>query len=185
MTRPGRPSRAWPRPPPPCRIWPARWPRPRAGPPPCATCRPNWPPASRWPATGLIWPPTGPRIGAYRGGEVWAPPQVALCRCGASARKPFCDGTHASNGFTGDKDPERVPDHRDRYDGEQVTVFDNRGVCQHSGLCTDRLNTVFRTSTEPFVAPSGGRMDEIVRAIRDCPSGALGLAFDGHGQSAL
>jgi CDGSH-type Zn-finger protein len=36
---------------------------------------------------------------------------------------------------------------------------------------------VFRTSQEPFVAPSGGRMDEIIRSVRDCPSGALSLAF--------
>lgn len=27
-------------------------------------------------------------------------PTVALCRCGASAIKPFCDGTHKVNGFT-------------------------------------------------------------------------------------
>ena len=104
------------------------------------------------------------------------PPQVALCRCGNSARKPFCDGSHAA-GFTDAKDPNRVPDRRDAYHGEQVTIFDNRGICQHSGLCTDRLSTVFRTSQEPFVAPSGGRMDEIIRAVRDCPSGALSLAF--------
>ena len=26
-------------------------------------------------------------------------PAVALCRCGASARRPFCDGTHNRNGF--------------------------------------------------------------------------------------
>ncbi|HEX3752212.1 MAG TPA: CDGSH iron-sulfur domain-containing protein, partial [Streptosporangiaceae bacterium] len=121
----------------------------------------------------------------YLGQPIPVPPQVALCRCGDSAIKPFCDGSHASNGFTGDKDPKRVPDHRERYDGEQVTVFDNRGVCQHSGLCTDRLAAVFRTSADPFVAPSGGRMDEIVRAVRDCPSGALGLAFDGHEERAL
>lgn len=25
---------------------------------------------------------------------------VALCRCGGSAIKPFCDGTHKLNGFT-------------------------------------------------------------------------------------
>jgi truncated hemoglobin YjbI len=34
-------------------------------------------------------------------------PQLALCRCGASAIKPLCDGTHAATGFTGAKDPDR------------------------------------------------------------------------------
>jgi CDGSH-type Zn-finger protein/truncated hemoglobin YjbI len=141
---------------------------------------------------GIQVAPDGPYLATnvatlrdYLGQDVPVPPEVALCRCGASARQPFCDGSHATSGFTGDKDPKRVPDHRDRYDGEQVTVFDNRGICQHSGFCTDRLNTVFRTDAEPFVAASGGRMDEIVRAVRDCPSGALGLAFDRREQRAL
>ena len=77
------------------------------------------------------------------------PPQLALCRCGGSAAKPFCDGTHAGNGFTDAKDPNRVPDQRDTYPGEQVTVFDNRGICQHSGLCTDRLATAFGLVLNP------------------------------------
>jgi CDGSH-type Zn-finger protein/truncated hemoglobin YjbI len=114
----------------------------------------------------------------HLGEELTVPPQLALCRCGASALKPYCDGTHATSGFTDDKDPKRVPDQRDTYRGEQVTIFDNRGICQHSGLCTDRVPTAFRTAEEPFVAPSGGRMDELLRAVRDCPSGALSLAFD-------
>jgi CDGSH-type Zn-finger protein/truncated hemoglobin YjbI len=115
----------------------------------------------------------------WLGQDVPSPPQLALCRCGASLTKPFCDGAHATTGFSGDKDPKRVPDRRDTYVGQQVTVLDNRGICQHSGLCSDRLATVFRTGQEPFVAPSGGRMDEIIRAVRDCPSGALGYATDG------
>jgi CDGSH-type Zn-finger protein/truncated hemoglobin YjbI/ferredoxin len=106
-------------------------------------------------------------------------PTLALCRCGASAIKPLCDGSHARTDFEDAKDPNRVPDRLDRYVGQQVTILDNRGTCQHSGFCTDRLATVFRVDQEPFVAPSGGRMDEIIRAVRDCPSGALSYAIDG------
>jgi CDGSH-type Zn-finger protein len=29
---------------------------------------------------------------------------VALCRCGASSRKQFCDGTHGKIGFEGGQD---------------------------------------------------------------------------------
>lgn len=105
-------------------------------------------------------------------------PLTALCRCGASAIKPYCDGSHA-RGFDDRKDPARIADRRDSYVGQQVTIFDNRGTCQHAGFCTDRLATVFLVGKEPFVAPSGGRMDEIIRAVRDCPSGALSYAFDG------
>jgi truncated hemoglobin YjbI/uncharacterized Fe-S cluster protein YjdI/CDGSH-type Zn-finger protein len=65
------------------------------------------------------------------------------------------------------------------YVGLQVTVYDNRGICEHSGFCTDRLATAFRVDQEPFVAPSAGRLDEIIRAARDCPSGALSYAIDG------
>ena len=120
-----------------------------------------------------------PRLVDYLGAESRPAPQLALCRCGQSAIRPRCDGTCAAVGFTDAKDPKRVPDRRDTYPGQQVTVFDNRGICQHSGFCTDRLATVFRSGQEPFVAPSGGRMDEIIRAVRDCPSGALSYAFGG------
>ena len=74
-----------------------------------------------------------------------AAPQLALCRCGASAVKPACDGTCHAERVQRRERSRRVPDQRDTYPGQQVTVFDNRGICQHSGFCTDRLPTVFRT----------------------------------------
>src|SRR5262249_39299183 len=39
---------------------------------------------------------------------------------------------------------------------------------------------VFRLGEEPFVRPSGGRMDEIVATVRACPSGALSYLLDAH-----
>ena len=35
------------------------------------------------------------------GTQVEKPDGVSLCRCGESKNKPFCDGTHKLNGFTG------------------------------------------------------------------------------------
>ncbi len=117
-----------------------------------------------------------PAMTTWLGEQVDVRPVMALCRCGESSVKPDCDGACVRTSFSGEKSPERVPDRRDTYPGQQVTVLDNRGICQHSGLCTDRLKTVFRLGQDPFVAPSGGRMDEIIRAVRDCPSGALSFA---------
>jgi CDGSH-type Zn-finger protein/truncated hemoglobin YjbI len=104
---------------------------------------------------------------------------MSLCRCGQSSTKPYCDGTHAIKAFSGAKDPKRVPDKRDSYHGQQIDIFDNRGICAHSGFCTDRLASVFHLRREPFITPSGARLDEIIQSVRACPSGALSYAIDG------
>ena len=105
--------------------------------------------------------------------------EMELCRCGQSSNKPYCDGSHARANFSGAKDPKRVSDKRDAYQGQQLEIFDNRGICAHSGFCTNRLASVFHAGREPFITPSGGRLDEIVQAVRTCPSGALSFGIDG------
>ena len=122
---------------------------------------------------------SGTALHSWLGEAMAAPMPVALCRCGRSESKPFCDGTHAEVSFSGEKDPRRVPDHLDRYEGQRINVLDNRGTCAHSGFCTDRLPIAFRAGKEPFVAPSGARLDDLMKAAQACPSGALGYAF-GH-----
>jgi CDGSH-type Zn-finger protein/truncated hemoglobin YjbI len=120
----------------------------------------------------------------WLGEELPGRPQLALCRCGQSAAKPLCDGSHVAAGFSGAKAPKRVPDQRDTYPGQTVTIFDNRGICQHSGFCTDRLSAVFHAGSEPFVTAAAGRADEVIAAVRSCPSGALSFAIDGVEQRA-
>jgi CDGSH-type Zn-finger protein len=116
-----------------------------------------------------------------RGEQLAARPRMALCRCGGSANKPFCDGTHARIGFTSARSPDRVADHRDTYVREELTVFDNRGICQHAGFCTDALPAAFRTGAEPFIDLNAADKEAIIEAVRRCPSGALSYAIDGIG----
>jgi CDGSH-type Zn-finger protein len=104
---------------------------------------------------------------------------VALCRCGGSAIKPYCDGTHARIGFISEKSPERTPDRLDRYAGKEITVFDNRGTCCHFGNCTEHLPSVFGERGGSFVDPNGASKEEIIDIVHACPSGALGYALDG------
>lgn len=112
-------------------------------------------------------------------GAIPAKPTMALCRCGGSANKPFCDGAHSKNGFSSLKKEESAPDQVDSYRGQDIDVHDNRSICAHAGYCTDGLPSVFRYGEEPWVDPNGAPADEIVATIRKCPSGALTFSRKG------
>ena len=115
-----------------------------------------------------------------RGEAIKARKTVFLCRCGDSRNRPFCDGTHVQTGFTGARSDDRVPDKLERYEGRELTVLDNRGVCSHAGYCTADLPAVWRSAAEPWIDPDGADKAAVVEIIRKCPSGALSYLEDGQ-----
>ena len=115
---------------------------------------------------------------ANQKGPIETKEKMALCRCGGSANKPFCDGTHARIGFSSAKLEGRIEDKRENYVGEKITIHDNRGICGHAGRCTDGLASVFRLKEEPWTHPDAASRDEIIATIQKCPSGALSYSID-------
>ena len=114
-----------------------------------------------------------------RGDTIETKPVMALCRCGGSSNKPFCDGTHQKIDFSSDKSNNRVPDKLDTHVGKKITIHDNRGVCAHAGFCTDNSPAVFNVKNEPWIDPDTDDPEKTVRTIRMCPSGALSYTKDG------
>ena len=117
--------------------------------------------------------------GMYGAKSHATPSTAKLCRCGGSKNKPFCDGTHRSNGFSDAKAPDRVADKREDYVAESITIHDNRGICAHAGRCTDGLKEVFRLRQEPFVQANAASAEQIAAVINSCPSGALSYSIGG------
>ena len=50
-------------------------------------------------ANGPLLVSGGVRIVDAEGDVLYEGEKAALCRCGGSSNKPFCDGTHKTNGF--------------------------------------------------------------------------------------
>ena len=105
-------------------------------------------------------------------------PTMALCRCGQSKSMPDCDGTHVKIGFDSTKTTEGEWDYRENYVGKKITIHDNRGICAHSGFCTDGLPAVWKMGVEPWIDPNGASVEEIIETIKKCPSGALSYSIE-------
>jgi CDGSH-type Zn-finger protein len=114
------------------------------------------------------------------GNAVELKPVMALCRCGASANKPFCDGSHNESGFESRGGKPAGRDRLIEYAGEAVTVVYNPMVCSHAAECGKRAGDIFDTSKKPWVMPDNGSIEALRDAVSNCPSGALHLKDEGH-----
>ena len=108
----------------------------------------------------------------YREGKQYpAQAQYALCRCGQSGHKPFCDGTHKKVGFDGTETASRGPylKQAETIEGPTVQLTDAESLCAFARFCDPKgriWNLVEQTDD-----PEARKIVEYEAA--HCPAGRL------------
>lgn len=123
----------------------------------------------------LEWEPIG-----LEGSRIAANERYALCRCGQSSNKPFCDGTHAKAGFDGTLTADRgtAASRRETLSGEGVVMTDDTTLCADAGFCGTRFTNVWNMIGEtgdPEVR------ERLLRMVANCPSGRLEASASADG----
>ncbi len=108
-----------------------------------------------------------------KGEKLETKPTMALCYCGKSTNKPYCDGSHTKisedeQNFDYQKNP-RIKE----YKGTDITIHYDPDVCCYITACVTNLPEVFNLEKRPWINPDGASVEKIIETIDKCQSGAL------------
>ncbi|MGO9028318.1 MAG: CDGSH iron-sulfur domain-containing protein [Acidimicrobiales bacterium] len=117
----------------------------------------------------------------WQGEELETRASCALCRCGQSADKPYCDGSHVRVGFDGTETASRQPylDQASEQVGPTLALTDAEPLCAFARFC-DVAGQVWNLVERE--GPEAARLAAHEAGL--CPSGRL-VAWDPGTGTAL